>query len=97
MFVVRLLEPPTMANNRILLTKRASAYDGLVRVFGPASSNLLQRDRYLDKEDRYLSRVPLLASNPPRYRAGSGPRLLKKLHLKENIGSYSNTLNRGNS
>lgn len=58
---MRLFAPPSMAHDRILPTKRTSAYDDLVADLGPTSSKLLQRNRQCDKEDRYLKRVPLLA------------------------------------
>jgi hypothetical protein len=43
--VVSLLAAAAMTNNRIPLTKRTSAYDELVAVFGPVGCNLVRRDR----------------------------------------------------
>ena len=61
MLVVRLLAAMPVPNNRIVLTDRTQAYDDLVAVVGPAGSKPLQRDRHWDKEDRFLTRVPLPA------------------------------------
>ena len=61
LLIVRLLATTPVPNDRIALTDRTKAYDDLVAVVGPAGSKLLQRDRHWDKEDRYLTRSPLLA------------------------------------
>jgi hypothetical protein len=50
--VVRLLTAAAMTNDRISLTKRASAYDDLVAVFRPVGGNLIRRDGNWDKVDR---------------------------------------------
>jgi hypothetical protein len=42
--VVSLLAATAMTNNRIVFTKRTSAYDELVAVFGPVGCNLVRRD-----------------------------------------------------
>jgi hypothetical protein len=45
MLVVSLLATTAMTHNRISFTKRASAYDVLVAVFGPVGCNLVRQDR----------------------------------------------------
>jgi hypothetical protein len=44
MLVVSLLAATAVTHNRISFTKRASAYDVLVAVFGPVSCNPVRRD-----------------------------------------------------
>jgi hypothetical protein len=44
MLVVSLLAATAVTHNRISFTKRASAYDVLVAVFGPVGCNLVRRD-----------------------------------------------------
>jgi hypothetical protein len=52
MFVVRLLAAPSVADDRIAFTSRASPQDGLVAVSGPVRFQLVQRSRKWDKENR---------------------------------------------
>lgn len=44
MLVVSLLAAAAMTNDRIVFTKRASAYDVLVAVLHPVGCNLVRRD-----------------------------------------------------
>jgi hypothetical protein len=44
MLVVSLLAATAVTHNRISFTKRASAYDVLVAVFGPVGCNPVRRD-----------------------------------------------------
>ena len=44
MLVVSLLAATTVTNDRIVLTKRTSAYDDLVAVLRPVGCNLVRRD-----------------------------------------------------
>ena len=44
MLIVSLLAATAVTHNRISFTKRASAYDVLVAVFGPVGCNLVRRD-----------------------------------------------------
>src|ERR1035441_10255997 len=65
--VVRLLAAAAMTNDRIPLTKRASAYDDLVAVFRPVGGKLVRRDGNWDKVDR-TSQGFRLCLRPPRCR-----------------------------
>ena len=42
--IVSLLAATAVTNDRIVFTKRASAYDELVAVFGPVGCNLVRRN-----------------------------------------------------
>jgi hypothetical protein len=44
MLVMRLLAATAVTDDRIVFTKRASAYDDFVAVFGPVGCNLVRRD-----------------------------------------------------
>ena len=88
--VVRLLPAAAMTNDRIPFTKRASAYDDLVAVFGPVGGKLVRRDGNWDKVDR-TSKGFRLCLRPPRSSTEAEPSLLKKIQLKENISFLPNT------
>jgi len=69
--VVSLLAAPPVTNDRIVFTKRASAYDDLVAVFRPVGCKLVRRDGDWDKEDR-TSQGFRLGLGPAKIIAGSG-------------------------
>jgi hypothetical protein len=71
MLVVGLLAAPTVTNDRIVFTERASAYDGLVAVFRPIGCNLVRRDGNWDKVDR-ASQGFRHCLRPAKIPAGSG-------------------------
>jgi hypothetical protein len=71
MLVVSLLAAAAMTNDRIVFTKRTSAYDDLVAVFCPVGSKLVPRDGDWDKEDR-ISKGFRLRFRPAKIIAGSG-------------------------
>jgi len=52
MFIVRLLAPPSMANDRIPFANRASPQDDLVAVSSPIGFELVRRGRKWDKKNR---------------------------------------------
>ena len=77
MLVVSLLAAPPVTNDRIVFTKRASAYDELVAVFRPVGCKLVRRDGNWDKVNR-TSQGSASGFDPPRSLSEAGPRLLKK-------------------
>jgi len=52
MFIVRLLAPPSVANDRIPFANRASPQDDLVAVSSPIGFELVRRGRKWDKKNR---------------------------------------------
>jgi hypothetical protein len=52
MFIVRLLAPETVADDRIAFAKRASPQDDLVAVSSPVGFQLVRRGRKWDKKNR---------------------------------------------
>jgi hypothetical protein len=52
MFIVRLLAPATVTDDRIAFTNRASSQDELVAVCGPIGFQLVRRGGKWDKKNR---------------------------------------------
>ena len=85
--VVSLLAATAMTNNRIVFTKRTSAYDELVAVFGPVGCNLVRRDGNWDKVDR-TSQGFRLRLRPAKINDGSGTPPPEENPTERNITSY---------
>jgi hypothetical protein len=77
MFIVRLLAPPTVTDDRIAFANRASPQDDFVAVSSPVGFELVRRGRKWDKENR-SSWGPPPGVDLPRSEPEAGPLLLKR-------------------
>jgi hypothetical protein len=77
MFIVRLLAPATVADDRIAFTNRASPQHDVLAVASPVGFELVRRGRKWDKENRCSGGLPP-GVDPPRSEPKAGPLLLKR-------------------
>jgi hypothetical protein len=77
MFIVRLLAPPTVTDDRIAFANRASPQDDVLGVASPIGFELVRRSRKWDKENRSSWGLPP-GVDLPRSEPEAGPLLLKR-------------------
>jgi hypothetical protein len=77
MFIVGLLAPPTVTDDRIAFTNRASPQHHVLDIASPIGFELVRRGRKWDKENRSSWGLPP-GVDPPRSRPEAGPPLLKR-------------------
>jgi hypothetical protein len=77
MFIVRLLAPATVPDDRIAFANRASPQHDVLHITSPIGFELVRRGRKWDKENRSSWGLPP-GVDPPRSEPEAGPLLLKR-------------------